>query len=93
MSKFLFDSIEAAQEMAYMLQAEWDGCNGIVLSQIDDAAIETAAGLCSTVWCQPFDKCKLPLLQREELGGFQEKKYLSGRSDEDIPFGQEWMAF
>ncbi len=34
MSKFLFDSIEAAQEMAYMLQAEWDGCNGIVLSLV-----------------------------------------------------------
>ncbi len=50
-----------------MLQAEWDGCNGIVLSQIDDAAIETAAGLCRTDWCQPFDKCKLPLLEREEL--------------------------
>jgi len=67
MSKFLFDSIEAAQEMAYMLQAEWDGCNGILLSQIDDAAIETAAGLCRTDWCRPFDKCQLPLLQREEL--------------------------
>jgi hypothetical protein len=68
MRKFLFGSIEAAQEMAYMLQAEWDGCNGIVLSQIDDAAIETAAGLCRSDWCRPLDNCKLPLLQREELG-------------------------
>jgi len=29
----------------------------------------------------------------EILGGFQEKNYLSGRSDEDIPFGQEWISF
>ena len=67
MSKFLFDSIQAAQEMAYMLKAGWDGCNGIVLNQIDLTAIETAASLWGANWCEMFDKCQLPLLEQEKL--------------------------
>lgn len=63
----LFDSVNAAREVAWMLQAEWDGCNGVVLSQFDSPALETAVGLFDALWCWCFENCLLPPFQREEL--------------------------
>ena len=64
----LLDSVHAAHEVAWMLRAEWDGCNGIVQdSQLDRVALETAAGICDAQWCWSFESWLLPLIQREEL--------------------------
>ncbi len=64
---FLFDEIQAAREVAYMLRGEWDGCNGVVISKIDRAAIETAASLVDAKWCWSFEQCKLPTSLQEEV--------------------------
>jgi hypothetical protein len=51
-------------------------------------------------------RCKTPLMVRKELyvyllaynllrtlGGFYQRDYQSNRSDEDVPFGQQWISF
>jgi uncharacterized protein YjbI with pentapeptide repeats len=50
-SVLLFDSIAAANEIAFMLKGEWDGCNGVVMSKCDEVALNTAATLMDTGWC------------------------------------------
>ncbi|MBW4586272.1 hypothetical protein G7B40_022925 [Aetokthonos hydrillicola Thurmond2011] len=35
----LFDSITAASDIAFMLQGQWDGCNAVVMSKCDEAAV------------------------------------------------------
>ncbi|MBD2770594.1 pentapeptide repeat-containing protein [Iningainema sp. BLCCT55] len=47
----LFDSIAAAQEVAFMLQGEWDGCNGVLMTKCDGVAVNTAASLMEAEWC------------------------------------------
>lgn len=47
----LFDSIAAAQEVAFMLQGEWDGCNGVLMTKCDGVAVNTAASLMEAAWC------------------------------------------
>lgn len=41
----LFELVEAAQEAAAMLQAQWDACNSVEISALDYAALHTAAKL------------------------------------------------
>ena len=49
----LFDSIQAAQEIAYMLYGQWDGCNSVIISsKFDMASIQFAAKLVDAKWCQ-----------------------------------------
>ncbi len=64
----LFDSINAAQEIAFMLGAEWDECNGVTISSYDEIAINTAAKLHNSSWCKTGDqKAVLIRLLVEEL--------------------------
>ncbi|MFQ4141447.1 pentapeptide repeat-containing protein [Chlorogloeopsis sp. ULAP02] len=50
-SVLLFDSIAAANEIAFMLKGDWDGCNGVIVSKCDEVAINTATNLMEATWC------------------------------------------
>lgn len=47
----LFDECAAAEEIAFMLGGQWDGCNGVVLHKFDKVAVNTAASLVGAQWC------------------------------------------
>lgn len=47
----LFDSCDAAVEIAFMLSGEWDGCNGVIVPKCDEIAVNTAASLVGASWC------------------------------------------
>ena len=51
----LFDSVEKANDVAFMLKGEWDGCNGVILDSWDEVAVNTAASLLQTSWCYQGD--------------------------------------
>jgi uncharacterized protein YjbI with pentapeptide repeats len=51
----LFDSAEKANEVAFMLQGEWDGCNGVIIHQCDEVALCAAANLLDASWCYQGD--------------------------------------
>lgn len=55
----LFDSESAAQEIAFMLGGEWDGCNGIAVHKFDQVAVNTAASLVGAKWCYGGDRVAL----------------------------------
>ena len=55
----LFDSSAAAQEIAFMLRSEWDGCNGVVMSKCDRVTVDTAANLVGAKWCHSGDSFAL----------------------------------
>ena len=62
-SVLLFDSIVAAQEVAFMLSGKWDGCNGVVMaSKCDEVAVNTATSLIEASWC--YQGASLALLKR-----------------------------
>ena len=46
----LFDSSTAAQDIAFMLSGQWDGCNGVVMPFYDEVSVNTAAKLYGTSW-------------------------------------------
>lgn len=57
---FVFDSVKAAQEVAYMLRGNWDGCNSIELTnQSDKTALKLAASICSAQYCQAEKTCNI----------------------------------
>ncbi|AFY59116.1 putative low-complexity protein [Rivularia sp. PCC 7116] len=47
----LFDSPNAAADIAFMLGGDRDDCNGVVLEKVDEIAINTAANLIQAKWC------------------------------------------
>lgn len=47
----LFDSSRAAEDIAFMLDGQWDGCNGVVMHKCDEVAVNTAASLVEAKWC------------------------------------------
>ena len=47
----LFDSCYAAEDVAFMLGGQWDRCNGVVVSVVDEIAIATAAKIVDARWC------------------------------------------
>jgi hypothetical protein len=51
----LFDSLEAAQEVAYAIRGDWDGCNGVEITDFDSASLELAASLAGAQWCEVGD--------------------------------------
>jgi len=53
----LFGSAKAASEIAWMLRADWDRCNGVVFNVPDGIAIETATKLLETELCEVGDNC------------------------------------
>ena len=65
----LFDSHDAAVDVAFMLGSEWDGCNGVVvLPNFDEIAVNTAAKLVGSSWCYSGKSCALlPKLSIEAL--------------------------
>lgn len=59
---FLFDSIKAAQEVAFSLRGNWDGCNCIEFNkQSDNAALKLAANICNAEYCQAGEACNIHL--------------------------------
>ncbi len=61
----LFDSVSAAQEVAYALRAVYDGCNAITAEEFDFNALVTAAGqveskCCHVGACESFATSDLP---------------------------------
>lgn len=58
----LFDSIAAAKDIAYMLNAQWDECNGVVITKCDEVAVHTAASLMEASWC--YQGASLAVLTR-----------------------------
>src|SRR5919199_1841667 len=64
----LFNSVAAASEMAFMLGAEWDGCNGVVMPECDEVAVNTSASLVGASWCYQGDSTAvLVRLMTDEL--------------------------
>lgn len=55
----LFDSAAAASDLAFMLDGQWDGCNGVVLPFPDKVAVNTAANLAGASWCQEGESTTL----------------------------------
>ncbi|MBF2065232.1 MAG: pentapeptide repeat-containing protein [Calothrix sp. C42_A2020_038] len=51
----LFDSVEKAEEVAFMLKGEWDGCNGVIIYPCDEIAVKSAASLIGASWCYQGD--------------------------------------
>lgn len=47
----LFDSAAAAEDIAYMLGGQWDGCNSVAVDKCDEVAVNTAASLIGAAWC------------------------------------------
>ncbi|WP_039717658.1 pentapeptide repeat-containing protein [Scytonema millei] len=64
----LFDSHDAAYNVAFMLNGEWDECNSVVIPSSDEIAIKTAASLVEARWCDSGKSCTLlPKLSVETL--------------------------
>lgn len=64
----LFDSATAASDIAFMLDGVWDGCNGVVMPNLDSVAINTAANLVGALWCNQGDSTTLLIrLTTDEL--------------------------
>jgi uncharacterized protein YjbI with pentapeptide repeats len=55
----LFDSSTAAQDIAFMLSGQWDGCNGVVMPFYDEVSVNTAAKLYGASWCKRGDSIAL----------------------------------
>lgn len=47
----LFDSCEAASDIAFMVGGNFDDCNGVAVDKVDEIAIDTAANLIQAKWC------------------------------------------
>ncbi len=64
----LFDSITAACEIAFMLNGQWDECNGVMIPKCDEVAVNTAAAIMQAEWCyQGAEKSVLNRLTHDEL--------------------------
>lgn len=53
----LFSSALAAEEAAWMIQGEWDECNGVFAFNPDKALIRAAAAMLKTEFCYKGDLC------------------------------------
>lgn len=64
----LFDTPDAANEIAFMLGGNWDNCNGVTLAKNDEVAVKAAAELLGANWCYPgTTQAVLNRLSIEEL--------------------------
>lgn len=74
----LFDSSEAASDIAFMLGGEWDRCNGVVVHKSDQVAVNTAASLVGAKWCYSGESLAvLTKLTVDEL----QRRYAAGERD------------
>ncbi|MGB3641055.1 MAG: pentapeptide repeat-containing protein [Rivularia sp. (in: cyanobacteria)] len=74
----LFDSCEAASEMAFMLRGDWNGCNGVAVDKVDEIAIDTAANLIQAKWC--YQGASQTLLDRLATDLFLHRYAIGDRS-------------
>lgn len=56
-STYLFSRKEDAQEVAWILRANWDGLNAIDLPLVEKIALETASGQVGAEYCEEGDEC------------------------------------
>ena len=56
----LFDSVDAAYEVANSLQADWDSCNGVKIRDFDLEAFKVATSVLSGEWCNFGDSVLVP---------------------------------
>jgi len=57
--KLLFNSIKAAQEVAYILRGNWDSCNGVEFLAHDFYALKLATALCNAEYCEVGNVCNI----------------------------------
>lgn len=57
---FLFDSSQAAQEVACSLRVDSDGCNSLKLNNQNYRDLKSAAIIFNTKYCQVGEVCKIP---------------------------------
>lgn len=58
--KLLFDSVQAAREVAYIVRGQYDGCTGVMLpAYYDSVALRTAIELVGAEFC--FDGDWMPI--------------------------------
>ena len=74
----LFDSCEAASEIAFMLRGDWNNCNGVAVEKIDKITIDTAANLIQAKWC--YQGASQTLLDRLETDLFLHRYAIGDRS-------------
>jgi hypothetical protein len=54
----LFSNIQAAQEIAYTLQGNWDGCNGVVFrDEVDELLLELARAQVASLLSESLEYC------------------------------------
>ena len=64
----LLNRIASASELAFMLDGEWDNCNGVTLTKYDKVAITEAAALIGAKWCLASDSVAwLPKITEQAL--------------------------
>lgn len=68
----LLDTPQSAQEVAYMLGGEWDGCNSVSLATFDDEAILTAAALQKAEFCQFGNCCQISVRREPDALNYQD---------------------
>lgn len=71
LTDFLFDSVFAAQEVAYALRAEWDECTGVKIPDLELEAFRAAISLANTQWCYVGDS--EPILRTEPLNDWTQE--------------------
>jgi len=92
---FLFESVKAAQEVAYALRGNWDSCNGVELMACDNSALKFAVALCNAEYCEVGNACNILDDIRESKSvlmiGFSDLKGLQGglKCRQDKLFGPE----
>ncbi|UBF30792.1 hypothetical protein K9N68_39760 (plasmid) [Kovacikia minuta CCNUW1] len=74
--RLLFETQEAAREVAFMLRCEYDGCNMITLPPVHDIlSLRTAIELTGSDFCFDGDHYPLVLpLSNEELSPLSEEQ-------------------
>lgn len=73
----LFDSCEAAAEIAFMIRGEWNNSNGVAVDKVDEIAIDTAANLVQAKWC--YQGASQTLLDRLETDRFLHRYAIGDR--------------
>lgn len=77
----LFDSESAAQDIAFMLGGEWDGCNGVAVNKCDQVAVNTAASLVGAKWCYGGDRVallvRLPVAELKQRYAAGERNFIN----------------
>lgn len=63
----LFECTDAARDAAYMLRGKWDGVNGVIVQDLDLAAIKFVANQVQSDYCSAGTICYLPITSEKLL--------------------------